>query len=287
MAIIDNVEQKLYFDQIRNYTLALLSAFSNVKQWVNKDINGEEKTQEEVIPITFSNYEKFISLQDISTDQLTTGNYNFLPRMSISFDGMNKTPERQTNKFNKISKKYQDPDGTNKLDYSYNSLAYNIEFGLNIQVRGMTDAFRIVEQIMPHFNPTQPLEINEHPLFQEWTITQIEAQDPQFEILDEFGETDVNIINILIPLIVRGNLYSPITISGPIQSLILKTYIYEKEINDNKLAFHYRLDKNECDTAWKDPATVDKHYAPPTGEDPIQEPVVNDCPGDPSFPVKT
>ena len=39
--IIDNVEDTLYFDSIRNYTLALLGSFDKIQHYVKKEIDGE------------------------------------------------------------------------------------------------------------------------------------------------------------------------------------------------------------------------------------------------------
>ena len=261
---IDYVENKLYFNSVRNYTAALLNAFDNVKRWVTKtDEDGNPYTDEYTIPITFANYEKFVALDDISADQIIKGNLNFLPRMSLSFDGMAYASDRMTNKFNYISRKWEDDDGSH-LDLSYNSVPYDISFRLNIQARGLNEAFQIVEQILPKFRPTMPIEINEFPLFEEWVTTQVIKSDPEFEILEEFAETDINIINVSIPLTIRGNIYSSITIQGPIETMKLASYIWygnRPDDGDERMAWFYQLSKNEEGTEW----IVDKdlHFAPP------------------------
>ncbi len=261
--IIDDVNQKLYFSSIRTVTLALLGAFDKVKHWVPKEteVEGETKTSVFDVPITFGNYEKSVMLEDIPTETLTKQNYNFLPRIVLGFESIAKNPDRSKSKFNKISKKYEDPNGDLKLNYAYESVPYDFEFNMLIQARGLNQASMLVEQIMWYFRPTMSLEIQEMPLFAERTITQVTGADPTFEIIDAFEDTDFNLINISIPMVVRSNLYGPITISGPVNKLILKDYVYTHNINEAKLAWHYELDANEDHTEWILPATVDEHYS--------------------------
>jgi hypothetical protein len=262
MAQIDTeIENVLYFNSIRNYTLAVLDAFNNVKHWV-KNEDGTHK--EEVIPFTFGNYEKSIALEDIDKETYLSGNFNFIPRMVLTFQGMSKIPERTTNKFQKISKIIDNPEnpGRKELQFGYNSVPYDFQYNLIIQARGLNQAFQIIEQIMPRFRPTYSISIQEYPLFDNMTLTQLEADDPDFEILDEFEETDINIITVTIPLNLRANLYMPLQVSGPIEIVKLFNRLWDdKDYRDSSLASYYKF---YIDT---ETGTVenceDWHYAPP------------------------
>jgi len=258
--IIDDVENKLYFSSSRAVTLSLLSAFDNIKHWVPFDDNGVQKTKEEVIPIKFGSGEKALRLEDIDTKLLVNGNFTFLPRMVLSFEGIQRDPERMLNKFNKVSKKWYD-NGVPRLDYSYQSIPVDLAFNLNIQARGLTQAFQIIEQIMVYFRPTMPLEIQEFPLFQERTVTQILIEDPDIDVLEEMDEVSINLINIVFPLVVRTNFYSPITLSSSIKTLKLNEYIMQYQKEQSHLAWKYQLDKNQDETEWIE--TIDEHLAPP------------------------
>ena len=237
-------KERKYFSTTRTYTLALLNAFNGINYWVEKE--NDEVQKEFVIPISFGNYEKAIALQDLDTDTIKKGNFNFLPRLVLSFEGMSKAPERQTNKFQKLSKKICHPD-TNKpsLDVSYNSLSYDYHFTLLLQARGLTIASQVTEEILSKFNPSLNLEIKEFPIFTEPTETQILISDPAFEIITDFETTDINIIQVTFDINVRGNIYSPIELSGPIEVVKLFTHIWDEvDYKDSKLADYYRFDIN-------------------------------------------
>lgn len=234
-------KDRKYFSSIRNYTLALLNSFNNVKFWVEQETEGE---REYTIPISFGNYEKAQTLQDLDETQIKSGNYNYLPRLVLSFEGMSKAPERQTNKFQKLMKKIYDPEtGRPTLDVSYNSLAYDFHFTLLAQTRGLTIASQVVEEVLIKFNPSLNLMIKEFPIFEDLTETQIKISDPAFEILDEFAEEEVNIMTVTFDITLRGNIYSPIEIKGPIETVKMFTHIWdEKDHEDSKLASYYRFD---------------------------------------------
>lgn len=240
-----------YFNSVRNYTLSLLNAFDSVKLYINQEDSDLDKVFN--VPITFANYEKSIVLRDISEDAITKGNFNFLPRIVLGFEGMTKSPERQTNKFQKFSKKITLPDNPEKiLQVAYNSLAYDFSFSLLVQTRGLTQASQLTEQILSHFNPSMNLNILECPIFNSKTETQISISDPAFEINDEFEETGVdgvNIISVSFEVIVKGNIYSPISMVAPIKTIKLFTHVWDTyDYHESKLSSYYNFTKeNEND----------------------------------------
>ncbi len=234
-------KDKRYFSSTRNYTLALLDAFNGIHMWTET----EGDTQKEyTIPISFGNYEKSHALQDIDETQITKGNFNFVPRLVLTFEGISKIPERQTNKFHKLTKKVYDHEkGKPALDVAYNSVAYDFHFTLLLQTRGLTIASQVTEEILAKFNPTLNLLIQEFPIFDHKTETQIQISDPAFEIMDEFEETQVNIINVTFDINVRGNIYNQIELSGPIETVKLYTNIWDQaEVANAKLSSYYRYD---------------------------------------------
>ena len=238
MSDISNVENVLYFNSTRNYTLAIINALNNIKHWVPNETGG---TSEEVIPITFGNYEKTIALEDIDK---ADGQYNYLPRLVLSFDGLTKMSDRDTSKYKKFSKNILTDDGSpdGNLQFAHNSVAYDFQFNLTLQARGLNQAFQIVEQILPMFNPTMHMQIQEYPLI-EATETQLLIEDPSFEILDSFESTDINIINVTFPLTVRGNLYMPLSVVGRVKVVHLFNWLWDtKNIKESQLASYYGFD---------------------------------------------
>jgi len=243
-SVSGNFKDKRYFSSIRNYTLALLNSFNNIKYWVPDEENDNER--EFTVPINFGNYEKSIALADINEQDITSLNFNFLPRLVLSFEGMSKNIERQTNKFQKYSQRVFNEQGDLSADVSFNSVSYDFHYTLLLQTRGLTIASQITEEMLVMFNPTLNLMIEEFPLFDHRTETQILVADPAFEILDEFSEEDVNIINVTFDITVRGNIYSPIGIEGPIKVVKMFVHLWdEKEYESSKLASYYRFDVDQ------------------------------------------
>lgn len=235
-----DVNGVLTFNSTRTNTLSILNSLNGVKHWVT----GEDgKTTEESIPITFGNYEKSVALSDIDSEMLASGNFNFIPRMVLSFVGMTKDASRTTNKYNKISKRVKNDKGEAQLNFAYNSVAYNFQYQLVLQARGLNETFQIVEQILPMFRPTYPISIKEFPLFDEMTETTLSITDPAFEVMDEFGPEDVNIVNVSFDLELKGNLYMPLQLTGPIENIIMMNHLWDtNNIEESQLASEYNFE---------------------------------------------
>ena len=222
----------LYFNSTRNYTLALLNAFNGIPLYIEEQGANEKKF---IVPISFGNYEKAMAIEDLNENEITELNFNFLPRFVLSFEGMAKNTDRQSQKYQKFMKKIDDT----MLEYSYNSVSYDFNYTLLLQARGLTAATQLTETILSKFNPTLNLEIQEFPLF-DLTETQISIGDPAFEIMDEFEATDVNVINVTFDVMVRGNIYSPIQIAGRIETVhFFNNVWWEKTSTDKNMASYY------------------------------------------------
>lgn len=231
----EEIENTLFFNTARTYTLSILEIFSNIKHYVKKE-DGSAGIEE--IPIQFGNYEKSVVLDDIGSKDFS--NRNIIPRIVLSFEGMTKASERTLNKEHKFSMKVN-MNGQNVLKHAVNSVPYDFNFRLLLQTRGMNEAFQIVEQILPKFRPSLTIQVREFPLFEETTNTQILLSDPTFEINDEMDEEDINIINVSFDITLRGNLYPPINIVAPIEVVKMFNYIIEqKDKNDIKLASKFK-----------------------------------------------
>ncbi len=258
-----DLQNVLYFNSVRNGTLAVLDSLNNVKHWVK---NEEGNDVEAVVPIKFGNYEKSIALDDLPDDAINKGNFNYVPRMVLSFVGMSKIAERTTNKFQKISKRFTtiDENGEQKvsLNYGYNSVPYDFQFTLILQARGLNEAFMIIEQILPRFRPSMTISIQEYPLFDTMTETQLLIDEPSFEIMADFEDVDVNIINVEMSLNLRSNLYMPLQVTGPVEVVKLTNYLYEAHnYKDSQKASYYEFDVCTKDgTVYN---TSERHYAPP------------------------
>jgi len=263
MELINALDRK-YFNSTQNYTLALLSAFDNL-WYYTQEIQNDKYIGDKAykVPISFGNYEKSVILENVKEKDIKAGNFNLIPRLILSFESMVKTPERQSQKYQTFTKRIQHPD-SNKivLDMSYNSIAYDFNYRLLLQARGMTMATQLTEQILSYFNPSMNLNIKEFPLFTEMTQTQIRISDPEFEILEEFEDTQINIINVTFNLNIRGNIYSGIGYQAPIEVVKIFNHIWDEfTYQQSKLASYYKFDiENTISKSGKVIKQTERHY---------------------------
>ena len=104
-----------HHNTIRTYTGALLNLFNDLEiQYKNSA--GEISSRN--IPIRFATKEKSKILDEYSTEQLTSGNYNVLPRANLTWSSIIKSEERTTNKHLKINTKANEKS----FDFLYNSV---------------------------------------------------------------------------------------------------------------------------------------------------------------------
>lgn len=248
--IPEDALNRRYFNSTKNYTLALMNALNDVRYYVpfKEDESSEFTDKSFKVPITFGNYEKSAILEDIKEKDIVSGNINFLPRLVLSFNGMTKTPDRQTQKHQTFKEKvrYNDQD---VLDLSYNSIAYDFHFTLLLQARGLTQATQITEQILSYFNPSMAIHLKEFPLFIEMTETQLMTEDPEFEIIEEFENEQINIINVSFGLTIRGNIYSHISYQAPIHTVKIALQVWDDYlIEESKMATYFKYDVDYKET---------------------------------------
>lgn len=216
-----------HHNTIRKYTLALLSTFNSLEVEKIK-ADGITKTYS-TVPLRFSTREKSIIFSEVETSQITNGNFNVIPRASLVFNSMQRAPERYTSQFNKINKKIVVDGESEIINFQYNAVPYDFSFSLVIMADGMNEASMIVEQIAARFNPIYNLYINEIPLQSEPTLIPLSLEGINMETQD-YEEYSSNIVTIECELLLKGNIYPPITEAA----LVNKILIYNGLQEDNE-----------------------------------------------------
>jgi len=212
----------LHYGILRKYTLGLLNLFNDLEiQYLNSD---KVTTTTKKIPIKYSSREKNTIFSEYDTKQILEGNYNILPRANISMGALVKSPERVTNKFNKINV----TENGEVKEFTYNAVPYNITYELTIQCRGMNEAGMIIEQVASRFNPNITMRINEVPNQTEPTSIPIQLLDITLE-QSEYEEISTNIVNIEFGLELRGNIYQPIRTLDRIKDVELYVNSWHQE----------------------------------------------------------
>lgn len=191
-----------HHNTIRTYTGALLNLFNDLEiQYKNSA--GEISSRN--IPVRFATKEKSKILDEYTTEQLTSGNYNVLPRANLSWSSMIKAEQRTTNKHLKINTKANE----NNFEFLYNSVPYEFTYELNIMCRGMNEATMIIEQIACKFNPIVNIDVYDATNLDEPTRIPVSLLDIGAEA-SEYEEVSSNIINVSVGLSIKGNIYPPI-----------------------------------------------------------------------------
>lgn len=229
-----------HHNTIRTYTGALLNLFNDLEiQYKNS--SGEVASRN--IPVRFATKEKSKILDEYTTEQLTSGNYNVLPRANLSWSSMIKSEQRTTNKNVKINTKAN----ANTFEFLYNSVPYEFTYELNILCRGMNEATMIIEQIACKFNPIVNIDVYDATNLDEPTRIPVTLLDIGVEPSD-YEELSSNIINISCGLSIKGNIYPPIKSIERIKEF--KMFLNESEEEDfspykKKTVFSYDVVDNE------------------------------------------
>jgi len=187
---------------IKKYTAALLDLFNNFEVQTT-DSNGNVISRS--IPIKYSVREKATIFDEYTTEQLLTGNYNVLPRASLSLASLIRADSRIKNKNMKINLVATE----DSFDFMYNSVPYELTYELNIQCRGMNEATMIVEQVLPKFNPIYNVDIYDAENLSEPTRVPVKLLDVSIQS-EDYEELSTNIILITMSFSVQGNMYPPI-----------------------------------------------------------------------------
>lgn len=204
---------------IRKYTAALISLFNDVEVQHN---NSSGTTISKNVPLVYSSREKSKILDNKTTEQLLSGNYNVLPRGSLALASMAKSPQRATNKNHKIG----NVKSENSIEYMYNSVPYEFTYELVYQCRGMNEATQIIEQIAPVFNPTLNVDIWDGNNLDEPTRVPIKLEGIDINT-DEYDELTSNIFLLSFTLSIQGNLYQPIRSQERIKEFKLRLSEYD------------------------------------------------------------
>lgn len=224
-----------YHHSIKNYTIALLDLFNDIH--IPRYNEDGERIQDITIPIKFGNRDKAFLLDEHDIENLTNGNVNVLPKMVLEFNSMAKAPERNTNKNHKINKRQVSTDPSALLyEYHYNAVAYDFEFTLYLATRTFTDATIVIEQIASMFRPDISMKIFELDIQDEPTTVPVAIGD--FDIaLPDLDPDEIRIIEVSLPITLKGNLYLPIKDAGIIEQLEINMINIESERTEKGIEY--------------------------------------------------
>ena len=138
-----------YNATIRKYVALFGTYFNQIT--IEREDNNNTLVQRMIVPISYAPWQKILS-RVTQDPTLTQKSAITLPRMSFEMTGMTYDGERKISPTMKIRKNVVDQAGGNRR-FVYAGVPYNIEFALYIMTKYNEDAVKIVEQILPFFNP--------------------------------------------------------------------------------------------------------------------------------------
>lgn len=204
---------------ILKYIALVKSAFNNLKV-THKDTHGHMVSKS--IPMTYGRKEKALIVDNYTDDQMLKGNVHVIPYGYISLDAFSKDDTRMTNK-NRMFKAAEAGD-----KFSYNSVPYDFVFSIMIRCRGVTEAYQIVEQVAPMFNPTVNLDV--------WDALYLDVPTRVCMILDgldveapEYDENSNNIYTVSLSVTLKGWIYQPILTRSLIENTLLNLAMDEND----------------------------------------------------------
>lgn len=187
---------------IRTYTGAILDLFNDLEVQY-KNSKGEISSRN--VPVRFSSREKSSILDEHTVEQISSGNYNVLPRANLLWSAIVKSDNRTTNKHVKVNTKANEDN----FEFLYNSVPYELMFELAIVCRGMNEATMIIEQIAAKFNPIVNIDVYDAINLEKPTRIPVTLLDIGIST-DGYEELSSNIITISCGLSVKGNIFPPI-----------------------------------------------------------------------------
>lgn len=201
--------------------IAAIKAFFNDLSVTHTDDRGRHITKN--IPIIYGRQEKAIISQNYSEQQTLQGNTKILPIGYISLEAFSKADDRMTNKNRALPQKEEE---NGEVKRSYNSVPYDFIFNINIRCRGAVEAYQIVEQLAPMFNPTVNLDIWDSmyepaPTRIPVTLDGIDVTAPDYE------ENSNNVYEVSVSCTLRGWLYQPLFSGTVINNTIINTNLGE------------------------------------------------------------
>lgn len=209
---------------IKKNTIAIMDLFNDIEV-PRYDSNGNIISFIKV-PIEFGNRDKLMQYLDQSNKNLVTGNVMSYPRMALSFTGLTKAANRDTNKTERINKLKD----SKKVQFQFNARAYDFNYTLFIATRTLTDMTIIVEQIAPLFRPSITLQVKEIDIQDVPTNLVLELGDFNFDLPDTLEAEDIRIVQVDVSLVLRGNLYLPLKDIKLIDDF--RIYIGEGDLED-------------------------------------------------------
>jgi len=138
-----------FYNQLTRKYVALFGTYFNQIKIKRKDNDGNV-VQEMIVPISYAPHQKILAR--VNQDPNLNAQAITLPRMSFAMNAMFYDGERKLSPTRKLQRNVVNEE-TGSRNYLWVPSPYNIQFSLYIMSTYAEDAVKVVEQIIPFFNP--------------------------------------------------------------------------------------------------------------------------------------
>lgn len=219
--------EKFYYNgTIRKLTVAFGSLFSNI--FVSRRTSGGAEIEREIVPITYSNKEKFVQRLMGDPDSENKSAIK-LPHLAFEITNYSYDPERKLSSKRKVAGTPSDEQS--KFKFFYTPVPYNLEFSLYLVTKTQEEGLQIVEQILPFFTPDYVLtvklsDIDEYKQDVPISLTSVSNED-SYE--GDFDKRRTIIWTLQFRM--KAYLLGPQRNSGKILHTVVKSYVGDQVIS--------------------------------------------------------
>jgi hypothetical protein len=215
-------DTQFYHEHIRKAIVAFGMIFNNIRI---ERMNSEGVIAQVIrVPLAYSTKQKFISRIAQIPDAESRGEVAIvLPRMGFEIQQLTYDPSRKVSPIQR-NKAVGEGDNANTIRSSYVATPYNMSLALYVFAKNQEDGLRIVEQILPFFNPDFNITVNELPLLAIKRDIKITLDNIDYDDTYEGDLADRQSIIWTLNFTMRLNFYGPVTNSGIIKESIAKLY---------------------------------------------------------------
>lgn len=231
---------KYYYPRtVRAITIALLDMFNDIR--IVKYDSNNSPISEKKVPITFGPVEKYhqdrIEDHYFDADNVEHNDRYYLqiPRIALVPNGIVYDPERASgvNEWRYWMQESLDLSESeiDTIVSDYQPTPYNFTFSVYIKNDSMDYMSQILENILPYFNPTLMLRVNEFSFLNIERDIPVSLDGVGYEFIDDETNADTRYVNATLNLTVKGYMYRPFVMSKVIN------VINSKYLNHNTGAF--------------------------------------------------
>ena len=215
-------DTQFYHEHIRKAIVAFGMIFNNIR--IERRNTLDEIIQVMRVPLSYSTKQKFLSRIALIPDAESRGEVAIvLPRMGFEIQQLTYDPTRKVSPIQR-NKAVGEGDNTNTVRSSFVSTPYNMSLALYVFAKNQEDGLRIIEQILPFFNPDFNITVNELPVLGIKRDIKITLDNIDYDDTYEGDLADRQSIIWTLNFTMRLNFYGPVTNSGIIKESIAKLY---------------------------------------------------------------